>query len=116
MIFLTKEKVSDIIDYQAAYTLIEIIDRGSLKWTSQQVLDIILKLWSIYIRLNLTQNYSISYLRNIHEVFSLFSILRENTMKYGRHSVQAVKPSVGTYLRNLFLLHVIAFFTKQLQT
>ena len=48
LIFLTEDKVIDFVDYQSAYTLIEIIDRGSLKWPSRPVLDVTLKLWSIY--------------------------------------------------------------------
>ena len=34
-------------------------------------------------------------------------------MNNGAHIVQAVKHSVGTYLINLFLLHVIVFFLIQ---
>ena len=48
LIFLTEDKVIDFVDYQSAFTLIEIIDRGSLKWPSRPVLDVILKLWCIY--------------------------------------------------------------------
>ena len=48
LIFLTKDKVFEFVDYESAYTLIEIIDRGSLKWPSRPVIDVISKLWNIY--------------------------------------------------------------------
>ena len=48
LLILTEDKVMDFVDYQAAYTLIEIIDRGSLKWPSTPVLTIMLKVWKIY--------------------------------------------------------------------
>ena len=44
-LFLTEDKVIDFVDYQGACTLIEIIDRGSLKWPSTPVLHIMFKLW-----------------------------------------------------------------------
>ena len=43
LIFLTEDKV-EFVDYESAYTLIDIIDRGSLKWPSRPVIDVILKL------------------------------------------------------------------------
>ena len=48
LIFLTEDKVIEFVDYESAYKLIEILDRGSLKWPSQPVLDVILKIWNIY--------------------------------------------------------------------
>ena len=48
LLFLTEDKVDDFVDYQGKYTLIEIIDRGSLKWPSTPVLHIMFKLWNIY--------------------------------------------------------------------
>ena len=42
--FLTEDKVIEFVDYESAYTLIEIIDRGSLKWPSRPVIDVISKL------------------------------------------------------------------------
>ena len=42
------DKVIEFVDYESAYTLIEKIDRGSLKWLSQPVIDVISKLWNIY--------------------------------------------------------------------
>ena len=48
LVFLTEDKVIEFVDYESAYTLIEIIDRGSLKWPSRPVIYLISKLWNIY--------------------------------------------------------------------
>ena len=102
--FLTEDKVIDFVDCQSDYTLIEIIDRGSLKWPSRPVFGVILKLWSINTSIesnpDLFDKLLTEHSRSILVRLTLF-ILRQNMMKYGAHIVQAVKPSVGTYLSDL---------------
>ena len=44
LVFLTEDKVIKFADYESAYTLIEIINRGSLKWPSRPDIEVVSKL------------------------------------------------------------------------
>ena len=45
---LTEDKDIEFHDVQSVYTLIELVDRGSLKWPPQPVLNAVIKIWMVY--------------------------------------------------------------------
>ena len=98
LLFLTVDKVIDFVDYQGAYTLIEKIDRGSLKWPSTPVLHIMFKLWNIYILIEskpqLFEKLLAGASRSILVNLTLFHF-EENMMKFGGASVQIAKLPMG---------------------
>ena len=119
LIFLTKDKVIEFVDYESAYTLIEIIDRGSLKWPSRPVIDVISELWNIYTSIESDQALFDKLLaepsRSILVRLALL-LLKPNMKNCGELSVRVVKPSGGTFLRSLSLQPAIVISLIPLRT
>ena len=46
---LTQDKELEIVDLEDKNKLIQLIDRGSLKWPSHIVIDVIIVVWKIFV-------------------------------------------------------------------
>ena len=66
---LTQDKELEVVDFQDTYKLIQLIDRGSLKWPSHIVIDVIIVVWKICHDSERYISYASIFIRTLTEDF-----------------------------------------------
>ena len=67
---LTQDKELEIVDFEDENKLIQLIDRGRLKWPSHIVIDAIIVVWKVFVAIENEKLLMLRFYQDLHGNFN----------------------------------------------